>query len=278
MKILVTGGRGQLGQAIQSCLNQHTLSICDLPEMDIANPEVVVSTLESIKPDLVLNAAAYTDVDGAESHPEDAYRVNVDGPRVLAEKTSQRQIPLLHMSTDYVFDGTKSEPYNEHDEPNPQSVYGRTKWEGEKQVRQINPHHYIVRTAWLYSAVGKNFAKTIISLAKNPEVRVVNDQIGSPTYAPHLAVALGKLVKNYPFGTYHIAGGGQTSWCGLTCELFKRLEIRTPVKPIVTKDFPRPAKRPAFSVLTSIHEPTVTLPDWELGVNDFVKIYRQKIT
>jgi dTDP-4-dehydrorhamnose reductase len=221
---------------------------------------------------VVINAAAYNNVDGAESDPLAAYRANALGPRNIAIATAAAGIPLLHVSSDYVFDGTSARPYHEFDHPQPVSVYAASKLAGEDAVRMLNPKHYLVRTAWLYSAVGKNFAKTIYALAQQQsQVRVVNDQVGSPTYVPHLAVAIATLIATQAFGTYHLANQGAASWYELTCALYRQCGIATPVQPITTPEFPRPAKRPAYSVLTTIQDPTILLPGWEEGVMAFGK-------
>jgi len=275
MKILVTGGNGQLGRALQKYLVGHELLIFDLPEFDITDGETVEKHLVEFQPDLVFNAAAYTGVDGAESNKEDAFRVNAEGPKVLAKATAKKNIPLIHISTDYIFDGRKTEPYVEDDKPHPLSVYGQSKLDGENAVRQFNPHHFIVRTAWLYYVEGKNFPKTMISLANNAEVKVVSDQVGSPTYAPHLVLGLGKLIERGGFGTYHMAGTGQTSWFGLAKFLYEKMGFKTVIRPVKTSEFPRAAKRPPYSVLGTIRKPEILLPPWEDGVSEFVEHYSE---
>ncbi len=274
MKILVTGGRGQLGHAIQRHLQGHQLFITDVPELSIFDLISVEKALHDIQPDLLLNAAAYTNVDGAESHKEEAFQVNAEGPLVLAKATGKRKIPLVHLSTDYVFDGTKKTPYTEDDETHPVSVYGASKLAGEIAVRDYNPQHFIVRTAWLYYVAGKNFPKTMIELAKNKsEIRVVNDQFGCPTYAAHLVTGLVELITQGIFGTYHMAGSGQTTWFGFASRLFKEMGLKTIVKPVAGTEFPKPAPRPVYSVLQTIRRPAVVLPSWEEGVRDFVELF-----
>jgi dTDP-4-dehydrorhamnose reductase len=223
---------------------------------------------------VVINAAAYTNVDGAETDQLRAYQVNSLGPKNLAKVTADFRIPILHISTDYVFDGEACSPYHEYKRANPVTVYGLSKLAGEEAVKSINPRHYVVRTAWLFHTVGKNFLKTMCSLSTRPEVRVVADQFGSPTYAPHLADALSQMIMREPFGTYHLAGKGGTSWFELTRTLYRKLGIKTPVKPIATAEFPRPAQRPKYSVLTSLQNPLIQLPSWEVGVTDFVNQIR----
>jgi dTDP-4-dehydrorhamnose reductase len=278
MKILLTGANGQLGQALQSVLAQDELVALDHQQLDITQLDPVRRVVQTSCPNLVINAAAYNNVDGAESDPLAAYRGNALGPRNLAVATAAVGIPLLHVSTDFVFDGAKRLPYHEFDRPQPLSVYGASKLAGEKAVRSLNPKHYLIRTAWLYSVVGRNFARTICSLAQQqPEVRVVNDQVGSPTYVPHLAAAIAILVHTEAYGTYHLVNQGAASWYDLTCALYRHLTIATPVRSITTPEFPRPAKRPAYSVLTTIQDPTILLPPWEEGVAAFAKAVREEM-
>jgi dTDP-4-dehydrorhamnose reductase len=276
MKILLTGAKGQLGQALQTTLASHAVTALNHLQLDITKLADVRGTIQAIRPDVVINAAAYNNVDGAESDPLAAYRGNALGPRNLAVATAAVGIPLLHVSSDYVFDGARARPYHEFDRPQPLSVYAASKLAGEEVVRSLNPRHYLVRTAWLYSGVGRNFAKTICALAQQQsEVRVVNDQIGSPTYVPHLAVAIAELIQLDAFGIYHLANQGVASWYALTCALYRQLEIATPVHPITTPEFPRPAKRPAYSVLTTIQDPAILLPAWEEGVVAFANALRE---
>lgn len=276
MRILITGANGQLGKALQIALTDHDLIALTRQQLDITQLQQVRDAVGSYRPTLVVNAAAYNKVDEAESAQADAYRGNALGPRNLAVATAERQTPLVHVSTDYVFDGSGNRPYHEYDRPNPQSVYGISKLAGEEAVRALNWRHYIVRTAWLYSADGRNFPNTMRTLAEaQPEVRVVNDQFGSPTYVPHLAQALAGLLESEAYGTYHCAGRGGTSWYDLTCALYQLLDIRTAVVPVSTAEFPRPARRPQYSVLTTIQDPQILLPPWEEGVAAFVQAVRK---
>ena len=271
MKVLIAGANGQLGRALQATLVDHEVIACTSQDLDITKLEATRRALDHARPDLVVNAAAYTNVDGAESDPTTSYQVNALGPRNLALTTAAQGIPLVQISTDYVFDGASSRPYHEFDPPNPLSIYGKSKLAGEEAVCRINPRHFVVRTAWLYHIVGKNFLNTICAIANRNEVRVVNDQFGSPTFAPHLARALGGLMKSDAYGTYHLAGSGGTSWFELTQTLFKHLGINTPVVPVSTAEFPRPAPRPPYAFLTSLQDPYISLPPWEEGVAEFAK-------
>jgi len=275
MKIVITGARGQLGQALQVTLARHDIRAFDHAHLDITQLAAARRAIENAKPELIINAAAFNNVDGAENDPIAAYRGNALGPRNLAIVSAAHGIPLLHVSTDYVFDGTGIRPYHEFDRPNPQSVYGASKLAGEDAVRGLNPRHYIVRTAWLYHTVGRNFAHTICSLANQAEVRVVSDQYGSPTYAPHLALAIARLVTSKDYGTYHFAGQGGASWYEFAQALYQSLGMQTPIRPISTSEFPRPARRPAYSVLTTMQDPAILLPSWREGVVAFAAA-RQK--
>jgi len=277
MKILVAGARGQLGRALAEALAGHDLSCLDLPELDVADPGSVARALDDAAPDRVVNAAAYTDVDGAESDPEGARRGNVTGPRVLAEATSARGVPLVHVSTDYVFHGERDRPWLESDAPAPRTAYGRTKLEGEQAVRAAHPGAFVVRTAWLYSTTGRNFALTMLRAAGRGSVRVVDDQTGSPTYAPHLARGIAQLLEEgREPGLYHMAGAGETTWCGLTRALYAALDIDCEVAPCTTDAFPRPAPRPPYSALASGRPDAIRLPPWEEGVRDFAARIREE--
>jgi dTDP-4-dehydrorhamnose reductase len=254
---------------VQSGFGAHQVIAPREADLDICERHQVEAALDQTRPDLLLNAAAYTDVDGAESDREAAFAGNARGPGILAAATGRRGIPILHISTDYVFDGEAGRPYHERDATGPCSVYGRSKLEGEEAVRQANPRHFVVRTSWLYAAEGRNFPLTMLQHAERSEVRVVNDQFGSPTFAPHLRAGLLELLESDSWGTYHLAGRGVASWYEFTCALYRELGIETPVRPVPTSEFPRPAKRPPFSALTTVQEPRILLPPWEEGVRDF---------
>jgi dTDP-4-dehydrorhamnose reductase len=275
MKILITGASGQLGRTLQTELNAHEIIATDSGELDITCLADVRAAISAQRPDVVINAAAYTNVDAAESDSTTAYRVNALAPRNLAIVTGLLNIPLVQVSTDYVFDGAGSLALHEYDRTNPQSVYGASKLAGEEAVRQHNLRHFIARTAWLYChQLGglKNFPLTMLAQAARTdisEVRVVNDQHGSPTYAPHLAHALAELINTEAYGTYHLAGQGGATWHELTVELYRRFDISLPVQAVTTDQFPRPAKRPAYSVLTTIQDPPILLPDWRAGLDEF---------
>lgn len=269
MKILITGAGGQLGRSLTQLLEESDCVSLDRAALDIGDLEAVRASITEVQPGIVINAAAYNRVDDAEHDPGPAFRGNAVGPRNLALATAEASIPILHVSTDYVFDGKAPRPYHEFDTPAPLSVYGASKLAGETAVRNANRRHYIVRTAWVYHESAGNFPRTMLSLADRDEVRVVTDQVGSPTYAPHLARGLLRVIETGAFGTYHLAGSGEASWYDLTCELYRNLGIRTPVIPVTTEEFPRPAERPRYSALTSIQEPAIELPPWTEGLAEF---------
>ncbi len=279
MRILLTGAGGQLGRALQAVLQgDHEVLAFDRSRLDVARLEAVREAVKAQRPDLVLNAAAYNAVDQAQTDAEGAYRGNAAGPRNLALAAAEVGAAILHVSSDYVFDGLAERPYHEYDRPNPQSVYGASKLAGEGAVRELNHRHYVVRTAWLYGPQGKNFALTMLGAARTaPQVRVVDDQTGSPTYVPHLAQALRRLLATGAFGTYHLAGRGGTTWFGLTRALYAAAGVATPVLPVTTAEFPRPAPRPRFSVLTTLQDPAILLPPWEEGVLELARAIRSDV-
>jgi dTDP-4-dehydrorhamnose reductase len=271
MKILVTGAAGQLGALLPAALAGHEVVALGRAELDVTNLTQVRLAVQSHRPHAVVNASAYNKVDAAESDPDSAYRGNALGPRNLAIATADAGIALVHVSTDYVFDGTATRPYHEYDRPAPRTVYGASKLAGEDAVRELNPRHFVARTAWVYAPGRQNFPHTMLSLASRPEVRVVRDQIGSPTYAPHLARAIARLLDTGAFGTYHLAGAGAASWYDLTRALYAGAGVTTAVVPVTTAEFPRPAPRPAYSVLTTIQDPRIVLPPWEEGLAEFCR-------
>lgn len=275
MRILLTGAGGQLGTALRDCLDPKTVVALGHAELDIADLAAVRAAVAAHAPDVVVNAAAYNKVDAAESDPEAAFRGNAVGPRNLALASAERGAAVLHVSTDYVFDGRGQRPYHEYDATGPRSAYGRSKLAGEEAVRALNPRHYVVRTAWVYHHThAGNFPQTMLRLARDGGVRVVSDQFGSPTYAPHLADALVTLLGTGAWGTYHFAGAGEASWFDLTCELFAQVGVAAAVTPVSTAAFPRPAERPRYAVLATMQEPRIVLPDWREGVAAFAAAVR----
>lgn len=277
MKVLITGAGGQLGSALQTVLANREVVALTRAELDVTDFDEVRAAVAANRPDAFINCAAYTAVDAAESDEAGAFQLNADAARHLATATAEHNIALVQVSTDYVFDGTGNRPYIETDATNPQSVYGHSKLAGEEAVAAINPRHFITRTAWLYHhqpANAKNFPKTMLAQSHRESVKVVNDQHGSPTYAPHLAEAIARLIETDAYGVYHLAGGGQTTWFDLTRRLYQVFGIQTTVEACTTAEFPRPAKRPAYSALATIREPQILLPDWEAGLAEFAQAMR----
>lgn len=265
MKLLIIGARGQLGSALERASRKKGWdpAAVDLPQVDIADPETIRAALTASSPDLVVNAAAYTAVDRAEDEPEAAFSANRDGPRLLARACARSGIVLIHVSTDYVFDGTADRPYTEDDPVSPLGVYGKSKAAGEDAVRSELPEHLIVRTSWLYAASGQNFVRTMIRIGKTEKViRVVADQFGCPTSAVDLAAAILVLAEEavaarsqIPWGTYHFCNRGVTSWHAFAETIFEKTRGRIPLRveqvaPITTVQFNAAAPRPAYSVLS----------------------------
>lgn len=272
MVVLVTGSSGQLGQALQYiAANYSTLKFYFAPpeEADITNRESIITVFNKVKPDFCINAAAYTAVDKAESEPEIAYAVNVTGVKILAEACRDFNATLLHISTDFVFDGLKNIPYTEEDEAKPQSIYGKTKLEGENEIKTVLEKYYIIRTSWLYSQFANNFMKTMVRLGnERPVLNVVNDQTGTPTHAVDLAEAVLSVItankENY--GLYHYSNEGNTTWYGFARKIFELNNIKTNLQPIPTSAYPTPAERPVYSVLdkTKIKSTfDITIRQWD---------------
>lgn len=260
--MILVFGRGQVGEALaeQAAATGLPATVLSHGEADIADPVDVADAIDRTRPAFLVNAAAYTAVDKAESEPGAAHRANAEGPRVIAEAAARRGVPLLHISTDYVFDGTKVGAYVEDDPTAPLGVYGDTKLAGEKAVRATLPEHVILRTAWVYGRHGRNFLKTMMKLAgERPELRVVADQRGSPTSADDIAAAILRVAAakegSARWGTYHFAGTGETTWHGFAARIVAEQAAvtgkRPEVVPITTAEYPTPARRPANSVLDS---------------------------
>lgn len=259
MVVLVTGSSGQLGQSLQFIAPNYPqidFIFCDSKTLDITNFENCNQVFDKYKPNFCINAAAYTAVDKAESEPEKAFEINVTGAKNLAEVSKKFDTTLLHISTDFVFDGSKKTPYLETDLPNPTGVYGQTKLDGEKVIQQILEKHFIIRTSWVYSQFGNNFMKTMLRLASERDtISVVNDQIGTPTNAVDLAEVLVKIIQHgqtelvIVFGIYNFSNEGQCSWYDFAKKIFEINNISINLLPIPTTSFPTQAKRPSFSVL-----------------------------
>lgn len=284
MRLLIAGWQGQVARGlVEMAPGDPNVTACAVgrPALDICEAKTIERAMVNTRPDVVINSAAYTAVDKAESDQDQAFRMNRDGARALAEAAAKAGVPIIHLSTDYVFDGAKAAPYVETDATGPVTVYGRSKLEGEDAVRAANPRHVIVRTAWVHSPGGNNFVKTMLRLAgERDELRVVGDQSGNPTYAPHLCSAILDIARQIKgqaedfsgWGLYHAAGAGITTWHGLASEVMRVSGERggpsVPVTAITTADYPTPAKRPANSALDcSKLQRTfgITLPTWQDG-------------
>jgi dTDP-4-dehydrorhamnose reductase len=273
VRILITGAAGQLGQALAKALRGHDLVSVDLPAFDLLKPEAE-RLIRGAHPELVIHAAAYTDVDGAEREPALALAVNVEGTERVARAAASLGARLIVISTDYVFDGRQQSPYDERDTPNPLGIYGRTKYEGEQAALRICPDSLVVRTAWLYSQHGKNFVTTIMRLAaEQQELRVVADQRGCPTYAGDLADALARLVALPLRGIAHATGSGDCTWHEFACEIVTLMGRSVPVHSITTEEARRAAPRPAYAVLKNriLAGVGITLPHWKVALTRFMK-------
>ncbi|MFZ5874882.1 MAG: dTDP-4-dehydrorhamnose reductase [Nitrospirota bacterium] len=248
MRIFLTGATGQLGLALRHVLADHEVTAPPEHEADITHAGIV-DRITASRPDVVIHGAAYTDVDGAETHPARAYAVNADGSRLVAQAAAQAGARLIAISTDYVYDGAKTAPYREDDPTAPLGVYGASKLAGERDTLAVKPDAVILRTAWLYGE-GKNFVRTILRLAaERDELRIVSDQVGSPTWAEDLARAIRALLDVRAAGVYHAVNSGSCSWHEFAVTILKLSGLERRVVPISTAELGRPAKRPARSVL-----------------------------
>ena len=279
MKILILGANGQVGWELQRSLAPlGEVVALGHAALDLTSPDAIRQALRHIAPEVIVNAAAYTAVDRAEQEPELAQAVNGIAPGVLAEEAKHLNAALVHYSTDYIFDGAKGSPYAEIDAPNPMSVYGKTKLAGEKAVAATGCPHLILRTSWVYGARGKNFLLTIQRLARErDELRVVNDQFGAPTWSRMIAASTSAILSQCLHkgsvasilrdkgGLYHLTAAGQTSWFGFASEIVKFADKAPRMTPITTAEYPLPAPRPAYSVMSNAKLERVfglRLPDW----------------
>lgn len=256
----------------------HELVLVDLPELDITDAAAVDAFFRSERPEGIINCAAWTDVDGAETKQDLAYAVNATGAGNLARAAAEIGTSLLHISTDYVFDGVaprdgdgRPRPYVESDPTGPRSVYGQTKLDGERQVLVACARHTVVRTAWLYGVDGRNFVDTMLRLAgERDAVQVVDDQVGSPTWSGHLAPAVLGLLEREVSGLVHLTGAGAVSWNGFAHEIFRQAEVDCRVEPVGSEQLARAAPRPAFSVLESQREDVLPMPPWQDGLAGYL--------
>ncbi|KNY29654.1 dTDP-4-dehydrorhamnose reductase [Pseudobacteroides cellulosolvens] len=278
MKVLITGCRGQLGLELARQFNEfngvYNLIETDVHNLDITNQVMVFELVKAQKPDVIINCAAYTNVDGCESDELNAYRVNAIGPQNLSAAALSVGAKMVQVSTDYVFDGTGNTPKVETDPMNPRSVYGKSKAMGEILVKDTNPRHFIVRTAWLYGE-GNNFVRTMLKLAKEKdEVKVVNDQFGSPTSTKDLARCIIKLINSESYGTYHGTCEGSCSWNQFAKKIFEIKGINIKVSEMTTEELNRPAERPKYSVLDNFMLKLVGINEfrsWEEALTDYLK-------
>jgi dTDP-4-dehydrorhamnose reductase len=276
VRILLTGGAGQLGRELldTAAAQGHEVRSTTRAECDITSAAQVRAVLDDAAPDVLINCAAWTRVDAAEAEGESAFLINAIGPRVLAGACARRDILLAHISTDYVFDGSATSPIDEWQRPNPRCVYGASKLAGEHEVRALARRHLVIRTSWLYGREGPNFVLTMLrAAATRPELRVVSDQVGSPTWTGHLApVVLRAIARDVP-GTLHLTNSGVVSWHGFAEAIVAAAGRSTRVIPITTAEYPTAAPRPAYSVLDNRawrllgEDP---LPDWREGLTSYL--------
>jgi len=280
VKILVTGHSGQVARELALALaGQGELLILGRDRLDLADSEAIRQRVRAERPELIINAAAHTAVDQAESEPEDALALNATAPGVLAEEAAALGAPLIHYSTDYVFDGRKTAPYTEDDHPSPLGVYGRSKLAGEEAIRAVGGAHLILRTSWVYSLHGRNFLLTMQRLLQEREqLNVVDDQVGAPTWAGDIAIATAALIQRWQqgrqaWGTYHFTAAGETSWFGFASAIAETLKAEgkpcARLEPIPSSAYPTPAQRPLNSRLDGSklrRDWNVVLPDWRQGL------------
>lgn len=273
-KVLVTGAKGMLGQDLCPILEDNGYEVIetDVDNLDITNEKMVSEVLKTEKPDIVVHCAAYTNVDKAEEDIKTAELINKTGTENLAKTCSEIEATLVYISTDYVFAGNGTEPYKPYDKTAPLNNYGLTKWQGEEAVRKYCKKYFITRTSWLYGIHGKNFVETMISLADKPELKVVDDQVGCPTWTVELSNGIVKLIDTESYGTYHVCGSGYTSWYGFAKEIFKLSKLEVNLKPCTTEEFPRPAKRPEYSVMDNNN----ICRDWKSALKDYIRLRPDK--
>lgn len=250
MKILIAGSNGMLGHDLINALKNHDLILTNSKTLDITDKNHTIDFICDAKPDIVINSAAYTDVDGCEENQDLAYAVNGEGVRNLALACREADCPLVHISTDYIFNGKNDRPWVEDDEIGPISVYGKSKLKGEEAILEILDKYFIVRTAWLYGVNGKNFPRTMLELAEShSEITVVYDEVGTPTYTPDLARGISELIETNYYGIYHLTNSGSCSWCEFAKYIFEVAGKDINVVPVTASEFARPAPRPSYSVL-----------------------------
>jgi dTDP-4-dehydrorhamnose reductase len=273
MKVLVTGAAGMLGRDVMLAAGNagHDVVGFGRAELDVTDPAVLAKKFELERPDVVINCAAWTDVDGAEQAEQAAFAVNGTGAGNVAAAAAAVGAGVVYVSSDYVFDGAKGAAYVESDQVAPLSAYGRTKLAGEEATAAANKRHFVVRSAWLFGIGGPNFVETMLRLAgDHGEVLVVRDQVGSPTYTWHLAYGIVRLIEGIEYGIHHMAAAGQCSWYEFAREIFEQAKVECKVLSIATEEFGRPAPRPPFSALTSQREHAIRLPSWQDGLAGYL--------
>jgi dTDP-4-dehydrorhamnose reductase len=269
MKLLVTGAAGMLGRDVMLAAGNagHQVIGFGHAELDVADKTAVDTKVEAERPDVVINCAAWTDVDGAEESEAEATRINGAAAGHLAAAAASVGASVVYVSSDYVFDGSKGAPYVETDQTAPLSAYGRSKLAGEEATRSANKRHFVVRSAWLFGTGGRNFVETMLRLAADHgEVLVVRDQVGSPTYTWHLAYGIVRLIEGVEFGIHHMAAAGACSWYEFAREIFDQAKVECKVMSATTEMLGRPAPRPAYSALMSQREHAIELPSWQDGL------------
>ncbi len=267
MRLLVTGAAGMLGHKVVLAAAEHDVVAADLAECDLTDADAVSAFVAEVAPDAIVNCAAYTNVDAAEEHEDVALRVNGDAVGNVGRAAAAQGARVVHVSTDYVFDGVNDRPWLESDHPSPLGAYGRTKLAGEEQLALATPNHAIVRTAWLFGAGGPNFVDTMLRLAADrDEVAVVTDEVGCPTWTGHLAPALVALAEGEDTGVFHGAGSAHLSWNTFAAEIFARAAPHCRATPTTAAAFKRAAPRPAWSALGTERSPGVALPPWTEGL------------
>ena len=279
MKILITGSNGMLGHDLIKVLDEsHELIQTNSKTLDITDETQVMDFICDKKPDIIINSAAYTDVDGCEENPELAYNVNGEGVEYLALACKKIDASLVHISTDYVFDGLSREPISEDAQIGPISVYGKSKLKGEQAIQEILDKFFIIRTAWLYGINGKNFPKTMLELSKNhSQISVVYDEVGTPTYTLDLALAICELIETDYYGIYHITNSGSCSWCEFSRYIFEIANKDVKVIPITASEFARPAPRPSYSVLDNknwINHGFKPLRNYKEAINEYIELIK----
>jgi dTDP-4-dehydrorhamnose reductase len=267
MNILITGARGQLGYALRETLKNEKLSLTDLPELNLTSHQDTLNYILTVKPEVVIHCAAKTNVDECELNPDAAYMVNVLATKNVVNACQITNSLLVYISTDYVFDGCKNQPYHEYDLCKPINIYGKTKWQGEEIIKMHLNKFFIIRTAWLFGDIGHNFIKTILKIAdESRSLKIVNDQVGSPTYAFDLAVAIAQLIQTKAYGIYHITNFGNCSWFEFARQILKYADQKdVSLEPITSEELNRPAPRPRYSILAhdTLNSIAITMPSYQ---------------